>query len=93
MVSALDSDSKDLGSNPGNAFLFVFAHCAVVAQLGERSTEDAEVGCSIHPDGKSRGRARAVNGIDSKSTGLCPRAFESRRPLLRFEADIVSSLV
>ena len=24
---------------------------AVVAQLGERSTEDAEVGCSIHPDG------------------------------------------
>ena len=35
-----------------------------IAQLGERSTEDAEVGCSIHPDGKSRGRARAVNGVD-----------------------------
>ena len=31
--------------------IFVFA---VVAQLGERSTEDAEVGCSIHPDGTTQ---------------------------------------
>ena len=55
---------------------------AALAQLGERQTEDLKVPGSIPGGGTlpARGsRTQAVKGVDQKSTGLCPRRFESCR--------------
>jgi hypothetical protein len=54
---------------------------AALAQLGERQTEDLKVPGSIPGGGTfvHRSRTQAVKGVDQKSTGLCPRRFESCR--------------
>ena len=66
---------------------------AVVAQLGERSTEDAEVGCSIHPDGSSMHVLLATAQVMSVYTTWYPLFIQGRSRARSYHAESTRSLL
>ena len=66
---------------------------AVVAQLGERSTEDAEVGCSIHPDGSSMHVLLATAQVMSVYMTWYPLFIQGRSRARSYHAESTRSLL